>query len=63
MERNEGALDRTIRVIIGLVAVYLGFMYSAWWYILAVIALATGIAGKCYLYDLLGIGVTKSKKK
>jgi len=65
MQKNEGCWDRAIRIIIGIVALYLGWNYSAWWYILTVIGLFTGLVGWCKLYDLLGISTLKksSKKK
>ena len=67
MEKNEGKLDRNIRLIIGIVAIYAGWTYSAWWYLLAVIALFTSFTGFCALYKILGISTAKkvksSKKK
>ena len=65
MQINEGKLDRTIRILLGLLGVYWGVRYSAWWFILAVIGLFTGIIGSCKLYELLGISTLKksSKKK
>ena len=66
MKINEGKIDRTIRLIIGLVVLYLSFRYSLWWLILAVIALITSVTGYCKLYQILGIdtlGKAKSKKK
>lgn len=65
MQKNEACWDRAVRILIGLAGLYLGWTYSAWWYILAVIGLFTGIVGWCKLYDLLGISTLKksSKKK
>ena len=54
MEKNDGMWDRCIRVVIGLVAIYLGVRFSAWWYILAAIALITAATGSCLLYRLFG---------
>jgi dolichyl-phosphate-mannose--protein O-mannosyl transferase len=65
MQKNEGRIDRTIRLLVGFLALYLAINYSAWWYILAIIGLFTGIIGWCKLYELLGISTLKksSKKK
>ncbi len=52
MNQNIGIADRIVRVILGVVFVALGLMYSYWWYIPAVIALGTGIVGWCGLYTL-----------
>ena len=54
MEPNIGALDRFIRIVIGVGL--LTFALSgdgAWWGWFGLIPLATGIAGFCPLYRLL----------
>ena len=53
---NEGQFDRALRVVIGLALLSLAFLgpKSAWGY-LGVIPLATGLAGFCPLYRILGI--------
>jgi hypothetical protein len=59
MKVNESAVDRVIRVILGIVLLALGLFGVAagiWmWvaYILGAILLATGIIGFCPLYGLL----------
>ncbi len=52
---NVGRLDRVVRFLIGLVGVYLGYYYSPWWYILAVVGLFTSLTGRCAIYSALGI--------
>lgn len=52
MEKNVSKTDRTIRFVVGLAALYLAYTYSAWWLILAVIALATATMGKCPIYAM-----------
>jgi len=56
MKKNEGALDRTLRVIIGLVLIGLALTETVgvWGYI-GIVPLLTGIVGLCPLYSLLGI--------
>ena len=53
---NEGMLDRALRIGIGLALLSLAFLgpKSAWGY-LGVIPFATGLAGFCPLYRILGI--------
>ncbi len=60
MPQNEGKWDRIIRVIIGLVLLYIGYaMLSAPWnyvaYVVGAILLITGIIGYCALYSVLKI--------
>jgi len=70
MEKNIGKTDKVIRLIVGLVALALAFIYSYWWLILAVIGLVTSFTGKCPVYSLFSkkkkqvvVKKTASKKK
>lgn len=66
MEKNEGKTDRTIRLIVGLIALYLSFSQSLWWLVLAIPAILTSLTGFCWPYKLLGINTAKKpvvKKK
>jgi len=68
LEINEAPIDRAIRIVLGiaLAAVALGgavsvpLIYGVW--IVAAIALVTGIVGFCPLYALLRVS-TKSKAR
>lgn len=68
LEINEAPIDRAIRIVLGiaLVAVALGgainapLLYGVW--VVAAIALVTGIVGFCPLYALLRVS-TKSKAR
>ena len=56
MSRNEGTIDRLLRVIVGLVLIALVFVgpRSAWGWI-GVVPLLTGLVGLCPLYSVFGI--------
>lgn len=60
MSRNEGTLDRVLRVIVGLVLIALALngTFAPWGWI-GVVPLATGILGVCPVYSLLGIRTCK----
>jgi len=62
MEKNVGKTDKIIRIVLGLLFIYLGYAYSAWWYLPAIIALFTAFTGFCGLYPLLKINTVKKKK-
>lgn len=56
MARNEGAVDRVLRVIVGLAILSLVFIgpQTPWaWF--GLVPLITGLAGFCPVYSLLGI--------
>jgi hypothetical protein len=60
MTTNEGIIDRTLRIIVGLalIAVALGFFgpaYTSVWGWIGILPLATGVIGWCPAYSLLGI--------
>lgn len=63
MKKNEGKLDRIIRVIAGIILLLpLGFTRSPLTFILAVIAIVllfTAATGFCGIYAVLGINTCK----
>lgn len=54
MGQNVGMTDRIVRIVLAVIFIILGLVYSAWWFIPAVLALVTGIIGWCGLYALFG---------
>lgn len=54
--KNEGSIDRALRVVFGLVVLSLVFVgpQTAWGWI-GLVPLVTGVAGFCPLYAVLGI--------
>lgn len=63
MKRNEGTLDRTFRVAIGVLLIGLAATNAigAWGYV-GIVPLLTGVVGMCPLYGLLRIN-TCSKNR
>jgi hypothetical protein len=53
---NEGTLDRSLRVVVGLVVLSLVFVgpHTPWGW-LGLVPLLTGLAGTCPLYRLTGM--------
>jgi hypothetical protein len=60
MERNEGSLDRGLRITAGvaLIGLAVSGLLGPWAYI-GVVPLATGLMGWCPLYTVLGIKTCK----
>ena len=54
--KNEGNLDRILRVVVGAAAISLVFVgpQSAWGWV-GLVPLITGLVGNCPVYSLLGI--------
>jgi len=63
MTRNEGTIDRALRIILGLVLIALVFVgpQTPWGWI-GIVPLATGLIGWCPLYTLLGVSTCPMKK-
>jgi Inner membrane protein YgaP-like, transmembrane domain len=61
---NEGMVDRSIRVILGVVLVSLVFIgpQSAWGWI-GLVPLITGIIGFCPLYKITGLNTCPLDRK
>ena len=60
MNSNIGALDRVLRIVVGLVLIFLAFWgpETPWGYI-GIVPLATAFVGFCPAYRLLGICTLK----
>jgi hypothetical protein len=61
LEKNIGSLDRTLRIIVGLVliayAIPLGFPRTGWNWVgwIGIVPLLTAFVGVCPLYSLIGV--------
>ena len=55
MKKNEGTLDRVLRVIAGLGLISYAVLGGTVWGYIGVVPLLTGLAGTCPLYSILGI--------
>ena len=65
MKSNVGTLDRTIRIVAGLVLLSLVFIVEGnarWWGLVGLLPLATGVVGWCALYIPLGIDTCNSRQ-
>ncbi len=66
-EKNVGMIDRVIRIILGIILLYLFVMSmvgAPWSYLVALIGLillVTGILGTCPLYSMLGMNTAGKK--
>lgn len=63
MTCNVGKIDKIIRVILGLVFVWLSWIYSPLLYIIAGSLFITAATGHCLINKTLGINTCKLKKE
>ncbi len=63
MVRNEGNLDRALRIILGVVLLSLVFIGpKTLWGLIGIVPLATGLMGHCPLYRVVGLSTCPLKK-
>lgn len=56
MNRNEGTIDRTIRIVIGLALLTLVFVGPKTWLgLVGLVPLLTGVVGFCPLYRIINV--------
>lgn len=58
MVTNVGGIDRTLRIVLGLVLLSLVFILEGnarWWGLIGIVPLLTGILQHCPAYGLFGI--------
>ncbi|NOZ60802.1 MAG: DUF2892 domain-containing protein [Calditrichaeota bacterium] len=63
MKKNIGSLDKTLRIILGLVILIVGIVAQSWWGLIGLIPLVTGLVGNCPLYSIFGISTCKVEQK
>lgn len=64
MNKNEGSVDRAVRVVLGLVLLALVFVGPKTMLgLIGIVPLATGLVGFCPLYKLLGMSTCPVPKK
>jgi uncharacterized membrane protein HdeD (DUF308 family) len=69
MKKNEGTVDRVLRIVLGVILIGLGIYFQSSWglvamiilIVLGLIALITGIVGYCGLYSVCKINTLKKK--
>ncbi|MDN5358227.1 MAG: hypothetical protein PWP76_70 [Candidatus Diapherotrites archaeon] len=64
MKQNVGMVDRVVRAVVGLVALYFAYFEAtgAWQivlYVVAAVGIITALTGYCALYAVLGINTKK----
>ncbi len=69
MKKNVGSVDKVIRFIIAIVAVYVaykGMVASPWDYVLyavGAIMVLTALSGRCPIFSIFGLNTCKVKEK
>lgn len=62
MKPNIGRIDRTIRIVLGLLVAAAGIFFESWWGLLGLVILATALIRFCPLYTLLGTSTVEKSE-
>jgi hypothetical protein len=62
MNKNVGSSDRTIRVIAGLIIIFIGIYFKSWWGVVGVLPIVTAMLRWCPAYLPFGISTCKTKE-
>ncbi len=62
MKKNIGKLDKTIRVLLGIVIIVIGVNNNSVWGIMGVIPIITAQIGVCPLYSILRISTCPNER-
>ena len=65
MAANVGGIDRTLRVVVGIVVLALFFVLEGnarYWALVGLVPLFTGLFSFCPLYSLIGVNTCPVKK-
>ena len=59
MARNEGSLDRAVRIFLGIFLIGMALSSVTAWGWIGVVPLLTGLVGVCPAYSIFGINTCK----
>lgn len=59
MTANVGGIDKILRIVVGLIIIALGLIYSSWWGLVGVVLLGTGLLNYCPAYSLIKVSTNK----
>ena len=63
MSCNVGKIDKTIRLLIGVVGGAAGIYFQSWWGLVALVPILTASLNWCPLYTLLGLSTCKTAEQ
>lgn len=65
MNKNIGGIDRTLRIVVGLILLSLVFILddsNRWWALAGLVPLATGFISWCPAYFIFGVRTCKMRR-
>ncbi len=63
MSCNVGGVDRTLRIVLGVVILAAGFYFKSWWGLVGIVPLFTAIVRWCPLYAPFGLSTCPTQEQ
>jgi hypothetical protein len=60
MKKNVGSIDKTLRLVLGVVVAAVGIYYQSWWGLIALPLIGTALMNSCPAYMPFGISTKKA---
>lgn len=61
MKKNMGSLDKTLRLIVGIVILIIGYLNSSWWGLIGLVPIITSLTSFCPFYVPMKLSTIKKK--
>lgn len=61
MKKNIGSVDRTVRIVLGLIVIALGLVFKCWLGLIGLVLLLTAVVRFCPAYLPFGINTEKKE--
>jgi hypothetical protein len=62
MKKNIGTIDKTFRIVVGIIILILGIVYSSWLGLIGLLPIVTALTGSCPAYLPFGISTCKKNE-
>ena len=59
MKKNDGSVDKVIRIVLGVVIIVLGIYNQSWWGLVGILPLFTAFISWCPVYSLIRVSTNK----
>ena len=63
MKKNVGKIDKSVRLLLGITIVVLGYLNNSWWGAIGIIPIFTALIGWCPLYVPMGLSTIFKTKE
>ncbi|MCS7053410.1 MAG: DUF2892 domain-containing protein [Ignavibacterium sp.] len=61
MKANIGAIDKYLRILIGILIIGYGFFAKSWWGLIGIVPIITALTNYCPVYGLFKFSTNKEK--